>query len=109
MFPRVNRPVAILQLPLNLLHHHTRRSSSSKKKETKLTDTTNAAIGSSSFKLPVFSPDIKQCIAKDASTQRNRLIKESCIALRGHCREEEIPISNEDKRALAKMLYQKSW
>ncbi len=39
------------------------------------------------FKLPIFSPDIRKCIEKDAfytNTQRNRLIKVACLALRGY-------------------------
>ena len=61
------------------------------------------------FKLPVFSPDIKQCIRKDAfysSTQRNRLIKEACLALRGYCWEKEQEVTNIEKRKLAKLLYE---
>ena len=60
------------------------------------------------FKLPIFSPDIQQCISKDGfytSTQRNRLIKEACTALRGYCWEQGEPVSNTRKRVLAKMLY----
>ena len=56
------------------------------------------------FKLPVFSPSIRQCIKKDAfytSTQRNCLIKEACTALRGYCWERDKPITNFDKRDLA--------
>lgn len=61
------------------------------------------------FKLPVFSPDVKKCILKDAfytSTQRNRLIKEACTALRGHCWEKEQPITSFEKKDLAKSLYE---
>ena len=61
----------------------------------------------SKFTLPVFSPDIKKCIRGDAfytSTQRNRLIKEACVALRGYCWEREKSILNHDKKNLAKML-----
>ena len=61
-----------------------------------------------SFKLPVFSPDIQKCINKDAfytPTQTQRLIKESCLALHGHCWENGNTVSNDDKRALAKKLY----
>lgn len=60
------------------------------------------------FRLPCFSPDLKLCIQKDSfytSTQRNKLIKEGCIALRGHCWEQNKVISNEDKRKLAVMLH----
>lgn len=65
-------------------------------------------VGLSKFKLPVFSPDLRKCIREDAfytSTQRNRLIKESCVALRGYLWEREATVSNADKRALAKALY----
>ncbi len=61
----------------------------------------------SNFKLPVFSPEIKRCIQKDAfytSAQRNRLIKEACLALRGYYWEKEQAVSNEEKRNLAKTL-----
>ena len=61
------------------------------------------------FKLPVFSPDIRKCISKDSfytSTQRNRLIKEACLALCGFCREQEREITNIEKRNLAKLLHQ---
>ena len=60
------------------------------------------------FQLPTFSPDLKQCIRKDAfytSTQRNRLIKESCVAIRGHFWEQNKDITNSAKTNLAKMLY----
>ena len=55
------------------------------------------------FKLPVFSPDIKQCIRTDTfytSAQRNRLIKEACLHLRGFCWEREIEISSVEKKSL---------
>ena len=64
-----------------------------------------------SFKLPVFSPDIEKCIKKDAfytSAQINKLIREACMALRGHCRGEGIPVTNEVKKSLAKLLYEKT-
>lgn len=63
---------------------------------------------SRSFKFPVFSPDIQKCIDKDAfytPTQTQRLIKESCLALRGYCWEDGSTVSNDEKRALAKKLY----
>lgn len=59
------------------------------------------------FKLPVYSPDIQNCIKRDAFytlTQRNRLIRESCVALRGYCWKNGDTVSNERKRSLAKML-----
>ena len=61
-----------------------------------------------SFKLPVFSPDIEKCIQKDAfytSAQRNKLIREACMALRAHCRGGGSPVMNEAKKKLAKQLY----
>lgn len=60
------------------------------------------------YKLPVFSPDVQLCIRKDAfytSTQRNRLIKEACVSLRGYCWEKGQSVSNDQKKMLAKMLY----
>ena len=63
------------------------------------------------FKLPVFSPDIEKCIRKDAfytSAQRNKLIHEACRALQGYCREQDCPVSNDDKRLLAHLLYEKA-
>ena len=60
------------------------------------------------FTLPTFSPDVTRCIQKDTfytSTQRNRLIKEACTALRGYCWENDKKVSNFEKRSLAKMLY----
>ena len=56
------------------------------------------------FKLPVFFPDTRQCIRKDAfytSAQRNKLIKEACMGLRGFCWEKEKDVINEEKRNLA--------
>ena len=63
----------------------------------------------SAFKLPVFSPDIQNCISKDAfylPKQTQRLIKESCVALRGYCWEHGNTLTNSDKKALAKKLYE---
>ena len=63
----------------------------------------------SAFKLPVFSPDIRNCISKDAfylPKQTQRLIKESCVALRGYCWEQGNTVTNSDKKALAKKLYE---
>ena len=63
----------------------------------------------SAFKLPVFSPDIRNCISKDAfylPKQTQRLIKESCVALRGYCWEHGNTVTNSDKKALAKKLYE---
>lgn len=63
------------------------------------------------FKLPIFSPDIEKCIRKDAfytSAQRNKLIREACRALQGYCREQDRPVSNDDKRLLAHLLYERA-
>ena len=71
----------------------------------------NSNVVSDHFRLPVFSPDIKRCVQKDAfytSAQRNRLIKESCLALRGYCWERDKSVTNEDKRSLAKSLMELS-
>ena len=63
----------------------------------------------SDFKFPVFSPDIRNCISKDAfylPKQTQRLIKESCVALRGCCWERGNTVTNSNKKALAKKLYE---
>ena len=63
------------------------------------------------FKLPIFSPDIEKCIRKDAfytSAQRNKLIREACRALQGYCKEQDRPVSNDDKRLLAHLLYERA-
>ena len=63
------------------------------------------------FKLLIFSPDIEKCIRKDAfytSAQRNKLIREACRALQGYCREQDRPVSNDDKRLLAHLLYERA-
>jgi hypothetical protein len=84
-------------------------SSSSSIRMKRKTPETSKELLSTEFKLPIFSPDIKLCIQRDAfytSAQRNRLIKESCMALRGYCWEREIDISNVEKRRLAKLVLQ---
>ncbi len=56
----------------------------------------------------MFSPELKQCIRKDAfytTAQRNRFIKEACIALRGYCWEQGKDITNLEKKRLARQLY----
>ena len=85
------------------------RSSGSKESRKRIhPDRTSGGDGTSDgFKLPIFSPDLKQCIRKDTfytSSQRNRLIKEACMALRGYCWEKDRTVSNIDKRLLAKSL-----
>ena len=69
--------------------------------------TKKAIAATKLFSLPIFSPDVKQSITKDAfytSTQWNRLIKEACLALCSYCWEHDKPITNEDKRLLVKMF-----
>lgn len=61
------------------------------------------------FKLPHFPPDIKTCINKDAfytPAQRNKLIKEGCRALRGHCWAKDRSVTNGEKKKLSRMLYE---
>ena len=61
----------------------------------------------SDFTLPFFSPIVQQCIQRDAfytTSQRNKLIKEACSALRGFCYGNGESVTNERKRDLAKML-----
>ena len=61
------------------------------------------------FTLPKFSPDIARAIKDDAfhtAALRNKLIRESCRALKGHCqlhRSQKPPTGNE-KRNLGKVL-----
>ncbi len=65
------------------------------------------SLSPTAFELPVFSPDVSKCIQKDAfysTTQRNKLIKEPCTALRGFCWAKNETMSNENKRMLARML-----
>ena len=60
------------------------------------------------FQLPAFSLDIEDLIKKDqfyTATKRNKLIREACRALKGHCRSLEKTVSSEDKRKLGKALY----
>ena len=60
------------------------------------------------FTLPPCGQDIKKCINKDAfvtSQQRNKLIRESCRALRGYCMNLNRDCSCLDKESLAKDLY----
>ena len=57
-----------------------------------------------SFKLPMFSKDINKCIKNDSfytAAQRNKVIRESCTALAGFCREQDRPVTNDEKRDLA--------
>ena len=59
------------------------------------------------FTLPFFSPIVQQCIKRDSfytTTQRNRLVKEACSALRGFCYERGESVTTERKRDLASML-----
>jgi hypothetical protein len=60
------------------------------------------------FSLPEFSPDINLAIRHDGfhtSTIRNKLIREACRALKGHCRKQGKAITAAEKRMLGKMLY----
>ena len=60
------------------------------------------------FKLPAFSLDVEGLIKKDqfyTAAKRNKLIREACRALKGHCRSLEKTVSSEDKRKLGKALY----
>ena len=95
------------------LSHHSLSSSHASTSSASRTSTpcppSSSGRGSneSSFKLPIFSPDLKQCIRKDefyTASQRNKLIKEACMALRGYCWERENTVSNADKRCLARKL-----
>ena len=38
------------------------------------------------------------------SAQRNKIIRESCTALYGYCRENERPVTSGDKHMLAKLI-----
>lgn len=61
------------------------------------------------FKLPHFSPNVQLSISKDSfytTSMRNKLIKEGCNALRGHCWGEQRSVGNYDKRNLAIRLYE---
>ena len=56
-------------------------------------------ITASGFKLPMFSTDIERCISKDSfytSPQKIKIIRESCTALYGYCREKERPVTSGD-------------
>lgn len=86
--------------PSGRKHSLTGQSSVPKKKCT-------TEVNATSFKLPHFSPDVRSCISNDSfytSAHRNKLIKEGCMALRGHCWEEEKSVTSYDKRNLAKSL-----
>lgn len=66
-------------------------------------------VNGTPFKLPHFSPEVTSCIGKDSfytTSVRNKLIKEGCNALRGHCWGEERAVTNYDKRNLAIRLYE---
>lgn len=61
------------------------------------------------YRLPHFPPDIKRCIKNDAFysvAQRNKLIKEGCRALRGHCWGDDRTVTNEEKKKLSRMLFE---
>ena len=59
------------------------------------------------FSLPVFSDDIEQCMDQDAvltTQQRNKIIRECCRALQGHCKKKSIPVSKAIKKHTARLL-----
>ena len=61
------------------------------------------------FSLPMFSEDVQRCIDQDAvltTQQRNKIIRECCRALQGHCRQHGQPVSSDLKRFSAKLLSQ---
>ena len=60
------------------------------------------------FSLPDFSPDIVHAIKNDAfitAAKRNKLIRESCKALKGHCKHVGKPVTAAVKRSLGLRLY----
>ena len=60
------------------------------------------------YSLPKFSPDIERAIKKDnfhTSVLRNKLIREACRSLKGHCQKECRPPIPAEKRRLGKMLF----
>ena len=85
------------------------QSTSSKRSasgDTSLSKRKNTA--SDSFVLPKFSPDIARAASKDeffSAALQNKLIRESCRALKGHCQLQERSPTTTEKRNLGKMLY----
>lgn len=76
----------------------TSNSSQAKKKNTTL----------STFVLPKFSPDITQAVKCDefyTATLRNKLIREACRALKGHCQQIGKSPTTVEKKALGRKLY----
>jgi len=64
---------------------------------------------SENFSLPMFSEDVQRCMDQDAvltTQQRNKIIRESCRALQGYCRQQCLPVSSHFKRYSAKLLSQ---
>ena len=54
-----------------------------------------------------FRQILKKCVRNDSfytSAQRNKIIRESCTALYGYCRENERPVTSGDKHILAKLI-----
>lgn len=61
------------------------------------------------FALPTYEPDLEQAIKSDSfynPHKRAKLIRKSCEALAGYCRENEMPVTTELKSHLAKALVQ---
>lgn len=59
--------------------------------------------------MPTYEPDLEQAIKSDSfynPHKRAKLIRKSCEALAGYCRENELPVSTELKSNLAKALVQ---
>lgn len=61
------------------------------------------------FSLPSYEPDLEQAIKSDSfynPYKRAKLIRKSCEALAGYCRENEIPVTTELRSHLATALVQ---
>ena len=61
-----------------------------------------------SFSLPMFSEDIEHSIDQDSvftTQQRNKIIRECCRALQGHCKKNVIPVTSAEKRYAAQLLH----
>ena len=61
------------------------------------------------FALPSYEPDLEQAIKSDSfynPYKRAKLIRKSCEALAGYCRENEIPVTTELRSNLATALVQ---
>ena len=61
------------------------------------------------FSLPTYEPDLEQAIKSDSfynPHKRAKLIRKSCEALAGYCRENEVPVTTELRNHLATALVQ---